>query len=189
MANIPFTFQVVNGSGNPVTGLAFASALAAPGFSALKTVPGLATITTYPTVFELGQGYYGFLYDAETGGEAFAIMDAGTTLTGAARYPGVPLTRDSTRIQGALTAGGATVGGYSAGQDPVALIRAATITHNPAVGTWDEALSYARAQGGYKVERPSANAIDFYSWDKTTLLFTLVFTPSLTAPTTVTPSR
>ena len=189
MANIPFTFQVVNSSGVPVTGIAFAAALASPGFSVLKTVPGLANITTFPTVFELGQGYYGFLYDAEVNGEAFAIMDAGAALTGAARYPGIPLTRDSTRIQGALTAAGATVGGYSAGQDPVALMRAATITHNPVVGTWDEALAYARAQGGLKIERPSANAIDFYSWDKTTLLFTLVYGPNVTTPTTVTPTR
>lgn len=190
MATVPFTFQVLNSSGSPITGIPFASAIASPGFAALKTVPGLVNITAFPAVFEIGQGFYGFLYDAEAGGEAFAIMDAGLSLAGATRYPGLALTRDSTRIQASLGAAGVIVGGYGAGLDPVSLIRAATIAHNPAMGTWDEAMAYARASvGGLKIERPSANAIDIYSYDKTTLLFSLVYTPSLAAPINVTPSR
>lgn len=93
----------------------------------------------------------------------------------------------------APTAGGvwpAQVSGYASGQDPVTLLRAATLALNPAVGTWDEAMTYMRAAaGGLKVEQTAHNTLAVYGHDQSTVLFTITYTPNIVAPTAARPDR
>lgn len=111
MTAITFDFQIVNSSGDGVEGIAFpgTGAVASPGLVSLVSHDAAKTTLTpsWVTFVEWGKGYYGLIYDADVHGEAFAIIDAGGAVSGASRYPGVPLTADSSRVQTAIDETGA----------------------------------------------------------------------------------
>jgi len=108
MAVIPYDFQVLNSSGIPQTGIAFSvTGIASPGLAVLikkpSTVGGATTAITpsaaVVSFVELGQGNYTLLFDAEAqSADCFAVVDAGTALSGANRYIPVALNRDSSRL-------------------------------------------------------------------------------------------
>jgi len=108
MAVIPYDFQVLNSSGVPQTGIAFTVAgVASPGLAVLAKKPSVlggavTAITPSSAVVsfvELGQGNYTLLFDAEAqSADCFAVVDAGSALSGANRYIPVALNRDSSRL-------------------------------------------------------------------------------------------
>jgi hypothetical protein len=80
----------------------------APTWTLLKRLSDNGDISPQPVITEVGQGIYKFTFDAEAHGEAVGQIDAGATLPNPSdRYLDVLLSRDSGRIQAALTANGA----------------------------------------------------------------------------------
>jgi hypothetical protein len=107
-----------------------------PTWVFLKRLSDNGDISPQPLIQEIAQGQYKFTYDADANGEAAGQIDAGATLANPSdRYLDILLSRDSSRIQAALTVDGANLN----------LAQAI-----PAVNTGQtlgDALNAARAQG------------------------------------------
>jgi hypothetical protein len=125
MANIYYVFRIrdssITSGENRKTGLS-------PSWVFLKRLTDGTTITP-PAISEIASGQYKFVFDAEANGECSGQIDAGSTLSNYSdRFIDWELTRDSSRIQTALSAVGvvnlptpAPPGYNSAGSGPIAV--------------------------------------------------------------------
>lgn len=89
---------------------------AASGLTSPATTNGVARFAgvTQPTIYEIANGQYGFTFDAELSGESCGQIDCGSSLTnGSDRYVDIVLTRDSSRIQSAISSTGIVNSGIS----------------------------------------------------------------------------
>lgn len=103
MANITYVFSVRNSQ--ITTGDNRLTALT-PTWIFLSTLAG-ATPVTQPAITEIGFGQYQFAFDAEANGECSGQIDCGSIIPNASdRFIDFDLTRDSSRIQSALTSAG-----------------------------------------------------------------------------------
>jgi hypothetical protein len=142
----------------------------APTWVFLKKLSDNTDITPAPAITEIAQGQYKFAYDAETHGEAAGQIDAGASIPNPAdRYIDVLLTRDSGRLQTALTSAGCHLD----------LTQAVPITNTSQ--TVGDALNAARAQGFGKWAL-SGNTLRIYAPDGTTIVHTFTL-DSPTDPT------
>lgn len=113
MAVINYPFQVVNASNVGVTGIVFGTTVGStPGIASCDkmpaTVSGSKTAISTPTIsfVEFSNGFYAAQFDAVAqAADCMLVVDAGSALSGANRYVGVPLNRDSSfTIFGAILA-------------------------------------------------------------------------------------
>lgn len=131
-----------------------------PTWVFLKKLSDNTDITPQPAVTEISGGQYKFTYDAEAHGEAAGQVDAGAAVPNPAdRYVDVLLTRDSSRLQNALSAAGARLD-----------LSQAVPTTNTAQSVGD-ALNAARAQGFGKWQL-TGNVLHIYAADGTTVVRT-----------------
>jgi hypothetical protein len=167
MATVPYVFPVRDTS----SGGAFVSGLT-PVFTLFRRLVDLVDIT-HPLITPIGSGLYIFTYDPQAGGDVAYIIDAGSTLA-------YPIDRFIPNV----------CSGADDASLFVAAFRAAPVSVNPALGTYDEAMTAARALAlGDMTEDSATNEVVLMAHNHTTELARLHQIPSLANPTARTSSR